>query len=173
MENEEASTHTNSMQPGSHHESHTRPDSAQTRHTTSVGTSRAPYTRLITTSALALQTPVHALAVASGARCKIKVEDETPNIHDRATPHEDRTICDGLPSTAANKPCEAPPLPPQKGCRVITADMYSITFLKTKRQTPGAAKEGKQHKAVFSGANDPPRMNPWVDAGCVPCLCWV
>ena len=43
------------MQPASHRNSHTHPDSAQTQHTTSIATTSAPYTRLITTSALALQ----------------------------------------------------------------------------------------------------------------------
>ena len=38
-----------------HRDSHTRPDSAQTQHTTSTATKSTPYTRLITTSALALQ----------------------------------------------------------------------------------------------------------------------
>ena len=54
------------MQPASHRDSHTRPDSAQTQHTTSIAnylhlhyiyiaTKRAPYTRHISTSALAQQ----------------------------------------------------------------------------------------------------------------------
>ena len=41
------------MQPASHRDSHTHPDSAQTQHTTSIATKSAPYTRHITTSALA------------------------------------------------------------------------------------------------------------------------
>ena len=49
-------THTNPMQPASHAVL-TRLDSAQTRHTTNIATNSAPYTRLITTSALALQSP--------------------------------------------------------------------------------------------------------------------
>ena len=36
--NKSACTHTNAMQPASHRGSHTRPDSAQTRHTTSIAT---------------------------------------------------------------------------------------------------------------------------------------
>ena len=47
------------MQPASHRDSHTHPDSAQTQHTPSIATKSAPYTRHITTSALALQS-VHA-----------------------------------------------------------------------------------------------------------------
>ena len=43
------------MQPASHRGSHTRPDSAQTRHTTSKATNSAPCTSIITTSALAQQ----------------------------------------------------------------------------------------------------------------------
>ena len=55
--NEKPFTHKNPMQPASHRDSHTRPDLAQTQHTTSIATKSAPYTRLIdiTTSALALQ----------------------------------------------------------------------------------------------------------------------
>ena len=41
--------------PMMHGGSHTRPESAQTRHTTILATNSAPYTRLITTSALAQQ----------------------------------------------------------------------------------------------------------------------
>ena len=40
---------TNPMQSASRRDSHTHPDSAQTRHTTSIATNSAPYTRLITT----------------------------------------------------------------------------------------------------------------------------
>ena len=40
------------MHPARHRGSHTRTDSAQTHHTTSIATNSAPYTRLITTSAL-------------------------------------------------------------------------------------------------------------------------
>ena len=39
----------NPMQPASHRDSHTRPDSAQTPYTTSIAAKSAPYTRLITT----------------------------------------------------------------------------------------------------------------------------
>ena len=42
------------MQPACHRDSHTHPHSAQTQHTTSIATKSAPYTRHITTSALAL-----------------------------------------------------------------------------------------------------------------------
>ena len=47
--------HVPCMQPASHRDSHTHPHLAQTQHTTSIATKSAPYTRHITTSALALQ----------------------------------------------------------------------------------------------------------------------
>ena len=58
-------THKNPMQPASHRDSHTRPDSAQTPHTTSIATKSAPYTRLITTSALVLQSQHRIMRVGS------------------------------------------------------------------------------------------------------------
>ena len=42
--NELACAHTNPMQPASHRGAHTRTDSAQTHHTTSIATNSAPYT---------------------------------------------------------------------------------------------------------------------------------
>ena len=52
--------HPPTQTPCNQPESHTRLDSAQTRHPTSIATSSAPYTRLITTSALCV---VHTICV--------------------------------------------------------------------------------------------------------------